>query len=109
MDRVKGKLMSKDAFLYNVPYTKEPYEGILVSADTKNNQYKIAVQLSENQVLIVDQVNDREVQEKLREWVRVSMKFRYNTVLIMIQRTIHSVLIQNKTLLRIINVEGYFF
>lgn len=69
MDRVKGKLMNKDAFLHNVPYTKEPYEGILVSADTKNNQYKIAVQLSENQVLIVDQVSDREVQERLREWV----------------------------------------
>lgn len=69
MDRVKGKLMSKDAFLNNIPYTKEPYEGILVSADTKNNQYKIAVQLSENQVLLVDQVSDREVQERLREWV----------------------------------------
>ena len=69
MDRVKGKIMSKDAFLDNIPYTKEPYEGILVSADTKNNQYKIAVQLSENQVLLVDQVSDQEVKEKLLEWI----------------------------------------
>jgi hypothetical protein len=61
--------MSKDAFLHNIPYTKEPYEGILVSADTKNNMYKIAVQLSENQVLLVDQVSDREVQERVHEWI----------------------------------------
>ena len=69
MERIKGEIMSKNAFLNNVPYTKEPYEGILVSADTKNDQYKIAVQLNENQVLIVDQVSDSEVLESLREWV----------------------------------------
>ncbi len=69
VDRVNGEIMSKDAFLHNVPYTKEPYEGILVSADTENNQYKIAVQLSEDQVLLVDQVSDREVQERVRKWV----------------------------------------
>ncbi|MDR3583889.1 MAG: hypothetical protein P4L59_01020 [Desulfosporosinus sp.] len=69
MDRVKGKVMSKAAFLdNNVPYTKEPYEGILISAD-KNNQYKIAVQLSEDEVLVVDQVSDREVHDRMREWV----------------------------------------
>lgn len=69
MDRVKGKIMSKDAFLNDIPYTKEPYEGILVSADTKNNQYKIAVQLSETQVLLVDQVSDSEIKERLIEWI----------------------------------------
>lgn len=69
MDRVKGEIMSKDSFLHNIPYTKEPYEGILVSADTKNNQYKIAIQLSENQVLQVDQVSDKEVEERLLEWI----------------------------------------
>ncbi|MDR3601118.1 MAG: hypothetical protein P4L49_11665 [Desulfosporosinus sp.] len=69
MDRVKGKIMSKAAFLNNVPYTKEPYEGILVSADTQHNQYKIAIQLSEEQVLLVDQVSDSEVQERLHEWI----------------------------------------
>jgi len=69
MNKVNGELMSKEAFINNAPYTKEPYEGILVSADTKNNQYKIAVQLSENQVLLVDKVNDNEVQERLHQWV----------------------------------------
>ena len=69
MDRAKGELMSKDTFLNNVSYTKEPYKGILVSADTKNNQYKIAVQLSENQVLMVDQVSDKEVEGSVNEWV----------------------------------------
>ena len=69
MDKVKGKLMSKESFLDNSTYTKEPYEGILVSSDTKNNQYKIAVQLSENQVLLVDEVSDREVQERVHQWI----------------------------------------
>ena len=69
MDRAKGELMSKDTFLNNVSFTKEPYKGILVSADTKNNQYKIAVQVSENQVLMVDQVSDQEVQGRVEEWV----------------------------------------
>jgi hypothetical protein len=69
MDRVKGKVMSKAAFLNNIPYSKEPYEGILVSADTEHNQYKIAIQLSENQVLLVDQVSDTEVKDRLREWI----------------------------------------
>lgn len=69
MNQIEGKIMSKNAFLKNNPYTKEPYEGILVSADTGNNQYEIAVQLSENQVLIVDQVNDNEVQDRVHEWI----------------------------------------
>lgn len=69
MDRVKGEIMSKATFLHNIPYTKETYEGILVSADTENNQYKIAIQLSENQVLQVDQVSENEIRESLREWV----------------------------------------
>lgn len=82
MDKVKGEIMSKDAFLNNVPYTKEPYEGILVSADTKTNQYKIGVQLSKNQVLVVDQVSEREVQESLCEWVprvnEIQIQYRVN-------------------------------
>jgi len=69
MDRVIGEVMSKDAFLQNIPYTKEPYEGILVSADTNNNQYKIAVQLSENQVLLVDEVSDQDVQGRVHKWL----------------------------------------
>jgi len=69
MNKIEGKIMSKEDFLYNATYTKEPYEGIMVSSDSKNNQYKIAVQLSENQVLVVDQVSDREVQERLHQWV----------------------------------------
>ena len=82
MDRVEGKIMSKDAFLRNVPYAKEPYEGILVSSDTKHNQYQIAVQLSEDQVVLVDHVSDKEVQERLREWVPrindIQLQFRDN-------------------------------
>ena len=69
MDQIKGELMSKDAFIQNVTYTKEPYKGILVSADSKMKEYKIAVQIGENQVLMVDQVSDREVIERVEEWV----------------------------------------
>lgn len=69
MDKVKGKIMSKESFINNSDYTKEPYEGILVSSDTANNQYKIGVQLSENQVLLVDEVSDEEVQERVHQWI----------------------------------------
>lgn len=69
MNKVNGEIMSKGAFINNAPYTKEPYEGILVSADTKNNQYKIAIQLSENQVMLVDKVNDKDVQERVHQWL----------------------------------------
>lgn len=76
MDRIKGNIMSKDTFLNNVPYTKEPYEGILVSADSKNNQYKIGVQLGENLVLQVDQVSDSEVEERVRKWIPLVNKIQ---------------------------------
>jgi hypothetical protein len=69
MDYVEVNLMSKDSFLKDVSYTKEPYEGILVSADSKNNQYKIGVQLGENLVLQVDQVRESEVEERVRKWL----------------------------------------
>lgn len=69
MHKVNGEIMSKEAFLANTPYAKEPYEGILVSADINNNQYKIGIQLSEDEVLLVDTVKDQQVQEYLRQWV----------------------------------------
>ena len=69
MDQTKGELMSKNTFLNNVSYTKEPYKGILVSADNNKNEYKIAVQIGENQVLMVDQVSEQEVVGRVEEWV----------------------------------------
>lgn len=69
MNTFDAKLMSKKAFINNAPYTKEPFEGILVSADTENSQYKIGIQLSENQVLLVDTVNDKQVEERLLQWI----------------------------------------
>lgn len=69
MNKINGEIMSKESFLNNTPYAKEPYEGIIVSADTKTNQYKIAIQLSENRVLLVDRVNDEEIQERLIQWI----------------------------------------
>ncbi|AET67678.1 hypothetical protein Desor_2070 [Desulfosporosinus orientis DSM 765] len=69
MTKVNGQLMSKEAFLKDAPYSKEPYEGIIVSADTRNDQYKIGIQLSENQVLLVDKVEDGAIQERLIHWI----------------------------------------
>ncbi|AFM40153.1 hypothetical protein Desaci_1116 [Desulfosporosinus acidiphilus SJ4] len=69
MNNIKGRLVSKDAFLMNSDYAKEPYEGILVSSDSENKQYRIGIQLDENQVLLVDQVNNWEVKEKLVSWI----------------------------------------
>ncbi|MDQ7092378.1 hypothetical protein REC12_02065 [Desulfosporosinus sp. PR] len=69
MDKIEGKIMSKEAFLNNSAYSKEPYEGILVSSDLEKQQYQIGVQLSEGQVLLVDQVTDHEVKERLLTWI----------------------------------------
>ncbi|WP_088225956.1 hypothetical protein [Desulfosporosinus sp. FKB] len=69
MENINGQLMSKEAFLHNSLYAKEPFEGILVSTDGENHQYRIGIQLNEKEVLLVDQVNDRDVKEKLLSWI----------------------------------------
>jgi hypoxanthine phosphoribosyltransferase len=69
MNKVKGKLMSKDAFLTDSAYAKEPYEGIMVSMNTENSKYLIGVQLSENKVLLVDEVCDQDVKNRLLDWI----------------------------------------
>ncbi|HOQ09682.1 MAG TPA: hypothetical protein PLG09_06110 [Syntrophomonadaceae bacterium] len=65
----KGQIMSKDEFLRNSQYAKEEYEGLLVSADTASNQYKIGIQLDENRILLVDQVPDHEVHHRINQLV----------------------------------------
>lgn len=65
----KGKVMTKDAFLRTGSYAKEEYEGLLVSADTEQGCYNIGVEIGKNRVLLVDQVKDSEVHEKVHSWV----------------------------------------
>lgn len=65
----KGKVMTKDAFLKNGPYAKEEYEGLLVSTDIEEGCYNIGVEIGQNRVLLVDQVKDSEVHERVHSWV----------------------------------------
>lgn len=68
MKNQKGKIMTKDAFLRNGSYAKEEYEGLLVSADTEQGCYNLGVEIGKNRVLLVDQVKDSEVHEKVHSW-----------------------------------------
>lgn len=69
MQKYDGKIMSKSEFMKNSDYGKEEYEGLIVSADTKKGLYNIGVQLSENEILLIDQVADSKVHERYHELI----------------------------------------
>ena len=66
---MKGKVVSKQEFLRDGLYDKEQYEGLLVSADSASGWYNIGVQLGENKVLVVDQVKDTNIRERIQGWM----------------------------------------
>ena len=65
----KGQVMSKDSFLSGGLYSKEQYEGLLVSSDMEQVCYNIGVQLGEDRVLVVDQAMESNVRERIQTWV----------------------------------------
>lgn len=65
----KGKVMSKDVFLQDGLYAKEEYEGLIVSTDMEQGCYNIGVEIGSDKVLVVDQVKDSEVHERVHSWV----------------------------------------
>ena len=69
MQKYDGKIMNKSEFMQNSGYSKEEYEGLLVSADTKKGLYNIGVQLSEDEILLIDQVLDSQVHERYHELI----------------------------------------
>lgn len=68
MKAQEGKIISKQEFLNSGQYSKEEYEGVLVSADTEQGCYNIGVQLDQNKVLVVDHSSDTEVKKKVQSW-----------------------------------------
>jgi len=65
----KGMIVSKNDFQRAGEFTKEEYEGLMVSSDTNSGFYNIGIQLDENQIVVVDQVRDTEVHNRLHDWV----------------------------------------
>lgn len=63
-----GTVVSKEKFLKSGAYSKEEYEGLLVSADVNNGIYNIGIELEKNRILVVDQARDNEVHQKVNEW-----------------------------------------
>lgn len=61
----KGKVMTKEAFLSNGWYAKEEYEGLLVSTDVEQGCYNIGVEIGKDRVVLVDQVKDSEIHERV--------------------------------------------
>jgi len=67
MTDIKGKVLSKKEFMKD-GFTKEYDEGLLVSANMDQSAYNIGVQLSEDQVLVVDQADESRVRERIAAW-----------------------------------------
>ena len=65
---VQGKIVSKQEFMKNSPFTKEQYEGILTSVDAQAGCYNIGIQLSENEILVVEQASDQNIRDRLLAW-----------------------------------------
>jgi len=65
----RGKIISKQEFLSNGQWSKEEYEGLIVSADPQANCYNLGVQLAEDKVLVVDQATESNIHQKLETWV----------------------------------------
>lgn len=64
-----GRIVSKESFLKNSSYNKEEYEGLIVGADLSNGLYQIGIELGGNQILIVDQVKDYMVEQRVQQWM----------------------------------------
>ncbi len=64
----KGMVMNRESFLENGRWSKEEYEGMIVSGDPNQGRYNIAIEIGDDKVLVVDQVKDNEVEEKVRSW-----------------------------------------
>ncbi len=63
-----GTVMNKQTFLKSGSYSKEEYEGLIVSADVDNKIYNIGIELDGDKILVVDQARDTEVHDKVNEW-----------------------------------------
>jgi len=81
MEDKKGKIMNKDDFVQNGLYTKEHYEGMLISSDIEQDGYNIGVQLDENRILVVNQAKESNVRERIQVWAlqRQNIQRKYNT------------------------------
>ena len=69
MPNKRGTIMNKKDFIKDGLYAKEEYEGLIVSSDLQQGCYNLGVQLSEDQVLVVDQASDTNVSERIQTWV----------------------------------------
>ncbi|KUG04446.1 hypothetical protein ASZ90_018114 [hydrocarbon metagenome] len=67
MSNIKGRIINKESLVNNSAYVKEQYEGLLVCSD-EQGFYNIGIQLNENDVLIVDQVKETSVRERIQNW-----------------------------------------
>lgn len=68
MQAKRGSIVSKKEFTKDGLYTKEEYEGLLVSSDQQQGCYNLGVQLAEDRVLFVDQATDSNINDKLKTW-----------------------------------------
>ena len=64
----KGMIMNRNSFLGKGSWSKEEYEGLIVSGDTDRGEYNIAIEIGDDMVLVVDQVQDADMKQRVRSW-----------------------------------------
>lgn len=64
----KGMVMSRENFLEHGLWSRQEYEGLIVSGEPERDRYNIGVEIEEDLILVVDQVQDHEVAQKVRTW-----------------------------------------
>lgn len=67
MNFVKGQRISKSEFLGNSEYAKEEYEGLLVAADSEKGYYQLAIEVGNDQVMLIDRVADEQVHARVNQ------------------------------------------
>ena len=67
MTGIKGRIINKESLVNGSPYVKEQYEGLLVCMN-QDGLYNIAVQLNDNDILVVDKAKETNVRERIQNW-----------------------------------------
>lgn len=61
-----GKIVSKEEFIKDGQFSKEQYEGLIVSSDFEDESYSLGVQLTEDLLLVVGYADEDNIREKIQ-------------------------------------------
>lgn len=66
----KGQIVPKSEFIHADGFARESYEGLLIASDAELDGYNIGIQLSEDDVLVVDHTHPENTREAADHWAK---------------------------------------